>query len=178
MPFDMTTRIVVEPVSPIAWRLLEPVRYIGEEEIFEIPAGFITDFATVPRIAVWLVPRWGSFTIAAIFHDWLLSHSGVSSVDADNLFRRALRELRVPPVRRTLMWVGVRWGAAFSKRRRAGWWRTAPAVLLYSVLFILSTVPPLAMLAVAAGLLVYGSIEWIVSSLSPKDETTSGSLST
>jgi hypothetical protein len=168
-------RVVVEPLDAVRWMMIEPVRYIGETETFVVPAGYVTDFATVPRIAVWLIPRFGSYTKAAILHDWLLTDSEVSSVDADNLFRRALRELGVPPVRRTLMWVGVRWGAAFNKRRRAGWWRTAPAVLAYSAPALLLA-PVFA--AVAIGLAAYGIVEFAVSSVSPKDETTSGSLST
>jgi hypothetical protein len=176
MPFDETPPVIlVEPLSPVTWLLHSDLVYRGESETFTVPAGYVTDFATVPRIAAWLIPRFGAYTRAAILHDWLLTDSDVSSVDADNLFRRALRELRVPPVRRTLMWVGVRWGAAFSKRRRAGWWRTAPAVLAYSLPALLLA-PVFA--AVAVGLAAYGIVEFIASSLSPKDETTSGSLST
>lgn len=175
MVFSAKSRVVVQPLDPVRWMLLEPVVYHGETETFTVPAGYVTDFATVPRIAVWLIPRFGAYTMAAILHDWLLTDSEVSSVDADNLFRRVLRELKVPPVRRTLMWVGVRWGAAFSKRRRAGWWRTAPAVLVYTLPALL--LAP-AMLAVAITLAAYGIVEFVVSSVSPKDESTTGSLST
>lgn len=175
MGFSPGTRVVVEPVDAVTWRLVERLIYRGDEEIWLIPAGYVTDFATVPRIAVWLIPRFGAYTKAAILHDWLLTDTDVSSVDADNLFRRALRELGVPPVRRTLMWVGVRWGAAFNRRRRAGWWRTAPAVLAYTLPALL--LAP-AMIAVAVTLAAYGAVEFVVSSVSPKDETTGGSLST
>lgn len=175
MGFSPGTRVVVEPVDAVTWRLVERLIYRGDEEIWLIPAGYVTDFATVPRIAVWLIPRFGAYTKAAILHDFLLTDTDVSSVDADNLFRRALRELGVPPVRRTLMWVGVRWGAAFNRRRRTGWWRTAPAVLAYSLPALL--LAP-AMIAVAVTLAAYGAVEFVVSSVSPKDETTGGSLST
>ncbi len=176
--FSPATRVVVEPVDAVTWRLVERLIYRGEEEIFLIPAGYVTDFATVPRVAVWLIPRFGSYTKAAILHDFLLTDTEVSSVDADNLFRRALRELGVPPWRRTLMWTGVRWGAAFNRRRRAGWWRTAPAVFLWSLLFLATIVPPLAVVVVALALVCHGVVENIASTFSPKDETTSGSLST
>lgn len=174
--FDETPPVVtVEPISSVLWLLHSPLTYRGERDTFVVPAGYVTDFATVPRIAAWLIPRFGVYTRAAILHDWLLTDSDVSSVDADNLFRRCLRELKVPPVRRTLMWVAVRWGAAFSRKRRAGWWRTAPAVLAYSAPALI-LVPFFA--AVAVGLALYGMAEWLVSSLSPEDETTTGSLST
>jgi hypothetical protein len=173
-----TGRVIVEPISPKLWVTHEEIRVKGDEEEFIVPAGYITDFATVPRIAVWLIPRFGVYTIAAIFHDWLLTHSDVSSIDADNLFRRCLRDLGVPPYRRNLMWTGVRWAAGFSRKRRAGWWRTMPAMLGWSALFLSTIVPPLAMIVVALALVVHGAVEFVFSSFSKKDETTSGSLST
>lgn len=189
MPFARPTtrggRVLVEPVTPVLWELHEEVRYIGEKDEFIVPAGYRTDFATIPRIAVWLIPRFGSYTKAAILHDWLITEyldrgsSRVTSNDVDNLFRRALRELRVPPWRRTLMWTGVRWGALFNRRRRDGWWKTAPAVLLWSVLFLCTILPPLAMIVVAAALVAHGIVETIATALfKPKEEVTSGSLST
>jgi hypothetical protein len=136
--------------------------YEGATHTFLVPAGYRTDFATVPRIAVWLIPKFGKYTRAAILHDWLITDgipAGlVSSVDTDGLFRRAMRELEVPPVRRWLMWAGVRWGAAFSSRRRAGWWSTAPQVLGMTVIGLPFAVP---MVAVAAGLAVYSLYEFV-----------------
>ena len=120
----------------------------------------MTDFASVPRFAVWLIPTYGRYTAPAILHDYLITDmipaGRISSADTDGLFRRAMRELGVPPVKRWLMWAGVRWGAAFNRRRRAGWWRTAPAVLAVTVLALPLAVP---MLVVAAALVPYGLIE-------------------
>lgn len=175
-------RLIVEPISPVLWKTIEPVTVkIGIAE-FVIPAGYITDFATVPRIAVWLIPRFGAYTIAAIFHDWLLTHElpagRVTAVEADRLFLLALRALKVPPVRRHLMWTGVRWGAAFSKRRNAEWWKTLPDVTVGTLAVLSTVVIPVAMIGVGLALAVYGVVEFVVSSVSARDETTSGSLST
>lgn len=174
-------RVLVEPMTPVLWKLNEEVRYIGETDEFMVPAGYVTDFATIPRIAVWLIPRFGAYTPAAILHDFILTEcvaSGrVSAVDADGIFLRALRELKVPPYRRALMWTGVRWGSLFSGRTK-GWLSTAPRVLLYSAAFLASVLPPLAMLVVGAALVVHGAIERVSSILSDRDEPTSGSLST
>lgn len=174
-------RVLVEPVSPVLWRLEEEVRYIGDRDEFIVPKGYVTDFATVPRIAVWLIPRFGSFTKAAILHDFLLTHcvpSGrVSSVDADGLFLRALRELRVPSYRRMLMWTGVRWAALFSSTRRPGWLRTFPRVLLGTLAFLASVVPPVAMVVVALAIAVHNVFELVTSWLLD-GKTEAGSLST
>jgi hypothetical protein len=161
MPFVSGCRVVVEQVDECRWRLVEPVRYVGGQgDAFEVPAGYVTDFASVPRIAVWLIPVFGRYTLPAILHDRLLTDylaaGAISSVDADGLFRRSMREMGVAPVRRYLMWAGVRWAALFSPLRRPGWWRTAPAVLAISVPALPLAVP---MLAVVAGLAYYGAAE-------------------
>ena len=154
--------IAVTPIDARRWRLLEPVRYTGATQDFEIPRGYVTDFASVPRVAAWLVPTYGRYTAPAILHDYLITDcipAGlISPVDADGLFRRAMRELGVAPVRRRLIWAGVRWGAAFNRRRRAGWWGTAPQVLGITVLALPLAVP---MLAVGAGLVLYGVAELV-----------------
>ena len=47
-----------------------------------------------------------------MLHDWLLDKEKppVSRIDADGIFRRALRELGVPFLRRWIMWAAVRLG--------------------------------------------------------------------
>jgi hypothetical protein len=166
MPFapddEYGGRVVVESLDARRWRLARPLRYTGARDTYTVPMAYVTDFATVPRVAVWLIPVFGKYTRASILHDWLLTDgipSGlVSSVDADGIFRRAMRELDVPPVRRWLMWTGVRWGALGKRRRRAGWARTAPAVVGITIVALPLALP---MAAVAAGLALYGVAEAI-----------------
>ena len=90
-------------------------RLPGPVARFVVPAGFRTDFASVPRVVTWLVPRFGAYTLAAILHDWLVTEGlrtgVVTSRQADGIFRRVMRESGVPVLRRWLMWAGVRWGA-------------------------------------------------------------------
>jgi hypothetical protein len=83
----------------------------GRDEPFVVPAGFETDFASVPRAFTWLIPRYGRYTKAAILHDWLSQRAAageIAWVDVDGIFRRTMRELRVPLLRRWLMWAAVR----------------------------------------------------------------------
>jgi hypothetical protein len=156
-------RVAVTPIDAKRWRLLEPICYIGDVDKFLVPEGYVTDFASVPRIAVWLVPSYGRYTPAAILHDYLLTDalkSGrVTSNDADGLFRRAMRELGVPAVKRWLMWTGVRWGALFSPYRRAGWARSALGVLAISAVALPVFIIPV--VAVSLALVVYGTVEFI-----------------
>jgi hypothetical protein len=168
VPFDSPS-LTVRRVSDQLWEVVEPLVYRGRRDTFVVPAGFPTDFASVPRVVVWLIPRFGRYTLAAVLHDWLttegLRTGAVSSRDADGLFRRVMAELRVPPVRRWLMWTGVRWGALASPPRRPGWALDAPRVLALSVLAAPVVVPPA--LVIAAALSVYTAAESLVTALVP-----------
>lgn len=124
--------VVVARHGDTRWRLDEPMIYRGTRDTFTVPQGYVTDFATVPRIVAWLIPRYGRYTPAAILHDYLITDvlpaGEIEPNDVDGLFRRVMRELGVSTARRWLMWAGVRWGSLFSGRT-AGWIQTAPAVL-------------------------------------------------
>ncbi|WP_433714787.1 DUF1353 domain-containing protein [Nocardia sp. CA-084685] len=102
---------VVEELDAKFWRVVEPLVYHGATQEFVIPAGFRTDFASVPRALVWLIPRYGAYTRAAILHDYLRSSHEVSTADADGLFRRCLHEFKVSIPRRWMMWAAVRLGS-------------------------------------------------------------------
>jgi hypothetical protein len=107
MPF-ITGDVAVKEISPTEWELLQDVVYTGHDETFTVPVGFHTDFASVPRIFFWLIPTYGAYTKAAILHDFLCNTLPISRADADGLFRRAMRELNVPFLRRWMMWAAVR----------------------------------------------------------------------
>ncbi|WP_280362695.1 DUF1353 domain-containing protein [Nocardia wallacei] len=103
--------LVVEELDAESWCVREPIEYRGGRESFVVPAGFRTDFASVPRALVWLIPRYGAFTKAAILHDYLSRGAEVSRADADGLFRRALHEQGVSVPQRWMMWAAVRLGS-------------------------------------------------------------------
>lgn len=82
--------------------------------MFLIPAGFETDFASIPR------PLWslighpaGRYAQAAVLHDYLYRTHIVRRARADALFREAMEALNVPTWQRWAMWAAVRAG---------GWW--------------------------------------------------------
>ncbi|GAB4587406.1 hypothetical protein Ntsu_52380 [Nocardia sp. IFM 10818] len=102
---------VVEEIDGKYWLLREPLVYRAEVQEFAVPFGFETDFASVPRALVWLIPRYGVYTRAAILHDYLIRSAVVSKADADGLFRRALREAGVSVPRRWMMWAAVRFAS-------------------------------------------------------------------
>src|SRR4026208_2029529 len=104
----------VQAISEKRWKVLTPFIYRATNEVYTVPAGQETDFASVPRVFVWFLPRYGRYTKAAILHDhlWrdLASQGHMDFIDADGMFRRAMRELNVPFLKRWIMWAAVRWG--------------------------------------------------------------------
>ena len=87
-----TGAVVVEQVDDKNWKVRQGFSYTGERETFEVQVDQPTDFASVPRLFVWLLPRYGRYTKAAILHDhlWrdLASHGQMDYIDADGIFRR------------------------------------------------------------------------------------------
>lgn len=77
--------IVLEELSPTAYRLIEPYTYNTDDgRQFHIPAGFITDGASSPlRI---LITTWGGhYSTAALVHDFLYKSGVIERADADNI---------------------------------------------------------------------------------------------
>jgi hypothetical protein len=180
MPFEPSADVVVRRLDDEFWAVELPLVYRGRRDEFTVPAGFRTDFASVPRVAVWLIPRFGRYTPAAILHDWLctvgIATGQVTSREADGLFRRIMRESGVPVLRRWLMWAGVRWGALTDRDRRPGWWASAPGVVAISLLAAPVVVPPGLLIALA--LLVYGLLEGAVGVVTSSSSGDAGSLRT
>lgn len=91
------------------WRVKSPFSFLfqwkGEEAKVNIPRGYLTDGASVPRIFWSVVPPWGIYGAAAIIHDFLCEYlvilvdgklQKISRKEADQIFVAAMRELRVP----------------------------------------------------------------------------------
>jgi len=77
-----------------------------------------TDLASVPGFLLWLVPRYGAHTLAALLHDQLVKDPpGGQRSAADDIFRDALAELQVPWLRRWIMWAAVALGTLASSNR-------------------------------------------------------------
>ena len=75
----------------------------------KVPAGFETDFASVPRFFSRLFPATGTWSKPAVVHDYLYqAPGGCSRFLADCLFREAMIQEGVKPWRAWLMWVAVR----------------------------------------------------------------------
>ena len=164
MTFVNGSRVLVRQATEEDWTLEEEVVYEGRTQTFVVPRGTLTDFASVPRVFAWLVPKYGLFTAAAVLHDHLVRverpAGRVSAVDADGLFRRAMRELGVPFLMRWFMWTAVRLGSLTDAEGRPGWIRDLPAVALVTLLALPVILLPT--LAIVVGLAVFLVLEYAV----------------
>jgi hypothetical protein len=154
--FEPDAKVVVEQVDDTTWEVRQSFSYAAARQSFTIPVGMITDFASVPRIFAWYLPRYGRYTRAAILHDhlWEMAHAGkIDYVDADGTFRQAMLALGVPFLHRWAMWAAVRWAALAKPNGGKGWWREAWRVLLITILALPFLLPPTLVIAVALGML-------------------------
>jgi len=139
------SELTVQAATATTWRVMEPLTWTGTKgDTFTVPAGFVTDFATVPRFLIWKTPPYGAYTRAAVLHDWLLtelarwwrendghtpgiapassepSSPPADSRDCDGIFRRVMEDLGVPWLTRWEMWAAVRLASCFNARRAYG----------------------------------------------------------
>lgn len=110
-----------------------------------------TDLASVPGFLLWFVPRYGAHTLAALLHDQLVDDPPAGNrVLADTIFRDALGELKVPWIRRWLMWaavsIGTTFKAGFSGAARVVVWAsgvvTTAAVIWQHALASMTNIDP------------------------------------
>lgn len=73
-----------------------------------VPAGFLSNGATIPRFLWWLIPRWGKYSQAAILHDYLYINKLFNIEVCDDILFEALVDLGVVEWKRVLMYYSVR----------------------------------------------------------------------
>lgn len=84
-----------------------------------IPAGFATDFASVPRALHWLIDRTGCHTEASVVHDWLYWSQHGTRAEADRVFLDLLLRSGCSRVKSYTMYAGVRAGGWAAWRSNA-----------------------------------------------------------
>lgn len=107
-------------VQPFAdnhdWLILRDYVFVIEDAntAVRIPAGFVTDFASIPQ-ALWsfgFSPN-GRYSRAALIHDYLYWTQSCTREQADNLFLIAMKQSNVSPIDQRVVYLGVRAGGSF-----------------------------------------------------------------
>ncbi len=131
------TPLRVEETGVDEWRLIEPLVYSSPllDVTVTIPAGWITDFESVPRwIPLAYAVLYGIAHAPAVIHDWAYTYAGfrrgafvrsVTRAEADGLIYEAMRtprrphpENEVPRWKAWIIWIGLRVGGWITWRDR------------------------------------------------------------
>lgn len=69
--YRVCTTLCTAKIGPQLWILTEPMAYITPRGIFVVPAGYLTDHASVPRLLTSVVPPVKSCVAeGSVLHDW------------------------------------------------------------------------------------------------------------
>lgn len=98
------------------WKVQVPLIYASDvaDDTFIVPAGFVTDFASVPRISIAYAVAGDTGHASAVVHDYLCRKKGYPRSLADLVFKEALEVEGTPWWRRAIMYSGVRIGAGLA----------------------------------------------------------------
>jgi hypothetical protein len=109
---SFTEALIAKKLTARTWEVMKAFQYhVGSEdsnEVVEVPKGFVTDFASVPRFAWWLIPPDGNYTQAAVVHDYLYHTKPYTRHRCDQIFLEAMAVLGVPRWKRSIMFMAVR----------------------------------------------------------------------
>lgn len=117
---SFTDPLQIEPAGKGKWRLCRGLRFDlgfkGSKWSIEVPSGYVTDLATVPRFLWWLYPPFSpEYAAAAVIHDWLYLQTDASKTMADAAFLEGLEVLGVSHFKRLVMYWSV---SIFGGRKR------------------------------------------------------------
>lgn len=76
----------------------------------EVPAGFVTDFASIPRVFWSLLRPDAEYTYPAIIHDYLYWMQERPREVADNIFRLAMEDFKIETITATAIFKAIRAG--------------------------------------------------------------------
>lgn len=108
------TELEVKSYTNYKWELTAPLYFYLDknkrDEGITVPIGFVTDFATVPRLIWSIIPPIGRYTKAAVLHDYLYENPYLvkNKKEADKIFLQAMQVLEVEKWKRTTMYCAVR----------------------------------------------------------------------
>lgn len=96
--------------EPDTWRLGMPLRYWSKllDRLVEVPEGFVTDRASVPRLPLAYLLAGGAADEGAVVHDYLYQTHPVTRAEADAVLLEAMEAIFEPIWRRQLIYRAVR----------------------------------------------------------------------
>lgn len=102
------TSLAVRKMAGDFWQVLEAFRARAGDQLIEVPAGYCTDFASVPRLPIVYLAVGAIGEKAATLHDWLYSRGAFPRAWCDEVLLYGLEAEGVAWWRRRLMYRAVR----------------------------------------------------------------------
>jgi len=93
--------------------------------IITVPAGFVTDLASIPRLFWNILPPFGKYTEAAVVHDWVYRNHLFPRAICDAILLEAMQLCGVNWISRQIIYRNVRafgwaaWGTEVAERHQA-----------------------------------------------------------
>jgi WD40 repeat protein len=100
----------------------------------QVPQGFVTDFASIPRLFWSSLRPDGDYAYAAVIHDYLYWSQETDRETADEIFRQAMIDFKIPSVTAWAIHKAVRLGGE-------KYWRQVPELKAKGEKRILKTLP-------------------------------------
>lgn len=108
---QFTTPFRGELVGSNKWSNIQPFEYhVGtypSDEIITIPIGFVTDFASIPRLFWPIISPIDIHAKASIVHDYCYYKGKYSKRESDLIFKEGLEVLEVSLLKRMVMYYSV-----------------------------------------------------------------------
>ncbi|ALF16822.1 DUF1353 domain-containing protein [Fusobacterium animalis] len=105
------TKLLVKDLMNGKFELFSDYVYKTKEYFIKVPKGFVTDYASIPKLLRAIVLPYGKHSGASVVHDWLYSSNcdlDISREKADRIFLEILKEEKVNFFLRNLMYFAVR----------------------------------------------------------------------
>ncbi|MFC3939168.1 DUF1353 domain-containing protein [Pseudomonas gingeri NCPPB 3146 = LMG 5327] len=113
MPFESDLELRHRP-GHTRWQVVRPLQYVTlDGRRIQVPIGYLSDLASVPRLARWLIDREEpAARRPSVLHDRIYTHEThrFTKAEADRIFYDALREEGMNTALAWLMWQAVRIG--------------------------------------------------------------------
>jgi len=123
------TELVTECVDDLAcdgrgiWKVMKPFQYRSDVlgRTIKIERGFLTDYASVPRLPLLYLLFGDTAHKSAVIHDWLYHHHEICNEQtANKVFFEAMKVEGIPAWRRFGLYLGVKLGGKSSWEEDGG----------------------------------------------------------
>lgn len=122
-PHAATAELHIGRFADAMYFLRKPIGWVPNPgqpyQAVEVPIGFVTDFASIPRVFWTALPKDGLYTYPAIVHDFNYWMQARTREEADNILKFGMEDFKVGTVTNEAIYRGVRLGGGVAWKDNA-----------------------------------------------------------